>query len=256
LSYVTVADVYGFNPIPAQLSEAERRHILGAQLNAWTEHMRLPARVQHNAFPKVAALAEVLWSPPEKRSWLNFRRRLPAQFARYTSLGIEYSDSVFSPARALTRDPLVRRSDELKTCSNKLPLRLEDDAPLEGKRALFNIDILDPCWIFPQANLSRVSGITAAVGQLPFNFQVGDDVNKIPLHPPQTPEGELEVHLDSCEGERIAALPLAPAMSSAGVSVLPEGAISPRHGRHDLCLFFTRPVLEPMWALESVQLVK
>jgi hypothetical protein len=38
--------------------------------------------------------------------------------------------------------------------------------------------------------------------------------------------------------------------------VLPKGAISPRHGRHDLCLFFTRPALEPMWALESVQLVK
>jgi hexosaminidase len=256
LSYVTVADVYGFNPIPAQLSEAERRHILGAQLNAWTEHMRLPERVEHNAFPKVAALAEVLWSAPEKRSWLNFRRRLPAQFARYRSLGIEYSDSVFSPARALSRDPLHRRSDELKTCTNKLPLRLEDDAPLQGKRALFNIDILDPCWIFPRANLSRVSRITATVGQLPFNFQVGDDVSKIPLHPPQTPEGELEVHLDSCEGERIAVLPLAPATFRAGVSVLPKGAISPRHGRHDLCLFFTRPALEPMWALESVQLVK
>ncbi len=43
---------------------------------------------------------------------------------------------------------LRRNSDQLKSCSNKLPLRLEDDGPQTGPRAVFNVDILDPCWIY------------------------------------------------------------------------------------------------------------
>jgi hexosaminidase len=48
--------------------------------------------------------------------------------------------------------------------------------------------------------------LTARIGQIPFNFQVGKDRDKIALHPPATPDGELEVRLDGCTGERIAAL--------------------------------------------------
>ena len=155
----------------------------------------------------------------------------------------------------LTRESLQRRSDdELKSCSNKLPLRLEDDAPPAGERAVFNVDILDPCWIFPQADLSRTRSIAAAVGQIPFNFQVGDDARKVPLHAPQSPQGELEVRVDGCAGERIAVLPLAPAVANAGVSELPPVSLIPREGRHDLCLYFTRRTLDPIWAIEWVQL--
>lgn len=256
LRYVTLADVYAFNPLPQGLNDSQRQHILGAQLNAWTEHMRVPARVEHNAFPKVAALAEVTWTPAAQRNWESFLQRLPAQFARYRALGIEYSNAVFSAPRVVPENVLQRSSDELKSCSNKLPLRLEDDAPLVGERAIFNIDILDPCWIFPHADLSRIVGIAAAVGQLPFNFQVGDDVRRIPLHPPQTRAGELEVHIDGCNGERVAVLPLAAAVGNPAVTDLPGVSIAPRKGQHDLCLYFTRSTLEPMWALAWVRLLE
>ena len=53
-----------------------------------------------------------------------------------------------------------------------------------------------------------------SVGQVPFNFQIGDDVKTIPLPKPQTPAGELEVRIDSCEGEKIAVMPLAPAATT------------------------------------------
>ena len=63
---VSLADVYAFEPVPAELAPAEARRILGAQVNAWTEHMRLPGRVEHQVFPRAAALAEATWSPARR----------------------------------------------------------------------------------------------------------------------------------------------------------------------------------------------
>ena len=68
---------------------------------------------------------------------------------------------------------------------------------------------------------------------MPFNFQVGEDVKKVPLYPPTTAEGELEVRVDSCDGERIAVLPLAPAARAIGVTLAARVAVTrPRAQRH------------------------
>jgi hexosaminidase len=115
---------------------------------------------------------------------------------------------------------------------------------------------MNPCWVFEGADLSQATSIQASVGQLPFNFQIGDAVNKIPLLKPQTREGELEVRVDSCQGERIASLPLAPAMARDEVTTLPQARIAPREGRHDLCLMFTRAHVDPIWVIDSVQIAK
>ena len=90
---------------------------------------------------------------------------------------------------------------------------------------------------------------------MPFNFQIGDDVKKIPLRKPQTPAGELEVRVDGCEGEKIATLPLAPAVKNYAVTQLPPAAIGKRTGPHDLCFTFTQSTVDPLWVLDAVQLV-
>ena len=157
-----------------------------------------------------------------------------------------------------------RTSQELKLCSANIGLSLEDDAPRQGQgqgpRAVFMLDINNPCWIFPQAELDLVTGIVAAVGQVPFNFQIGEDVKKIKFAAPTTPAGELEVHLGKCDGEVIARLPLAPAVTSNGVTVLPQASIASRPGKHDLCLRFaqrfSQPAVDPVWALDWVNLTE
>lgn len=155
----------------------------------------------------------------------------------------------------LTVMSLLRRdSHELKLCTNNIPLSLEDDAPVHGPRAVFLVDIMNPCWIYQNVDLSGITSIEAGVGQVPFNFQVGDDIHKIALLPPQTPDGELEVHLDSCTGERIAVLPLAPAVANDTVTTL-HALLAPQMGVHDLCFVFTRRSVDPIWAIDWVQLV-
>jgi hexosaminidase len=92
------------------------------------------------------------------------------------------------------------------------------------------------------------------VGQVPFNFQIGKDIEAIKLNPPRTLQGELEVRLDGCEGEPIAVLPLAPAADDDAVTVLPAVPLPSSRGSHDLCFRFTERTLDPLWAIDWVQL--
>ncbi|WP_332771350.1 family 20 glycosylhydrolase [Phenylobacterium sp.] len=162
-----------------------------------------------------------------------------------------------APASAIKVDARAirtRRSQELKSCSENILLNLEDDAPVRGERARFFIDVLAPCWTYEGADLSGVSRIEVAVGQLPFNFQIGKDIEKIVFRPPATPQGELEVRQGSCQGPVVAVLPLALAAKSQGVTVL-TSEIKGEAGPRDLCFTFTQKTVAPMWALDRVTLV-
>ncbi|MCX4731781.1 beta-N-acetylhexosaminidase [Streptomyces sp. NBC_01363] len=89
----TLEDVYRFEPVPAGLSEEAARHILGTQANVWTEVMQNRARVDYQVFPRLAAFAEVAWSPlpaPGDRDFAGFERRMTTHYARLDALGVDY----------------------------------------------------------------------------------------------------------------------------------------------------------------------
>ena len=113
---------------------------------------------------------------------------------------------------------------------------------------------MNPCWIYPAADLSTDKSLIAAVGQVPFNFQLGADIHGIELHPPRTPSGELEVRVDRCDGEPVARLSLQPALANSAVTVLPAARLARREGKHDLCFQFTERSLDPMWVIDRVRL--
>jgi hexosaminidase len=250
---LSLQEVYGFDPMPAGIAPEQRHHVLGLQANVWTEHIRTEDRVAYMTFPRAAAVAEIGWSPSQNRNWEDFRRRLPSEFARYRKVGLHYSDDALRPAPAPPGQFDRHASQDLQTCTDKVALSLEDDAPLQGPRAVFLIDIVNPCWLFRSVDLSRGVALQAAVGQVPFNFQIGKDRDAIQLAAPQTAAGELEVYLDGCTNG-IAALPLAPAVGNDAVTELPSVRLPPAPGRHDLCFRFTQRTLDPLWALDWVQL--
>ncbi len=253
-SVVSLEDVYRFEPMRPEIPEEARHHVLGLQGNLWAEHIRTEARVGWMAFPRAAAIAELGWTPGARRDWYDFRRRAAALPARYEALGMPYAKSAFEAA-APPSTGASRTSGQLELCSEKIPLALEDDAPLAGPRAIFHVDIMNPCWLFRAARLDGVHAIEARVGQVPFNFQIGEDVNQIHFPRPRSPEGELEVRRDNCEGTVLARIPLEPAARSEAVTTLPPEAIAPQSGTHDLCLRFAQPGLDPLWVIDSVHLV-
>jgi hexosaminidase len=85
--YIPLEKVYAFDPtegIPAD----KTAHVLGGQGNIWTEYMPTTEIVEYMAFPRAAAMAEVLWSDPTTRDYADFLRRLRPFLQRLDSLGV------------------------------------------------------------------------------------------------------------------------------------------------------------------------
>jgi hexosaminidase len=138
-------------------------------------------------------------------------------------------------------------------------LALEDDAPLQGVRESYLLDILNPCWIWQDAPLESLGAILAAVGQLPFNFEIGAAIHNVVVEPPDREHGELRVRFGGCDGPIIAEAPLAPAVANPAATQLPAAVVRlPEHATEtaDLCFSFTRAGVEPIWAIDWVELVR
>ncbi|MEU5308164.1 beta-N-acetylhexosaminidase [Streptomyces sp. NPDC021562] len=94
IGYVrTLEDVYRFEPVPPELDASQARRILGTQANLWTEVMEDHARVDYQAFPRLAAFAEVAWSAlpaPRDRDFAGFEHRMTAHYRRLDALGVGY----------------------------------------------------------------------------------------------------------------------------------------------------------------------
>jgi len=91
--YLPLKTVYSFNPIPNELNAEAAKHILGAQANLWTEFVPNIKQAEYMMFPRIAALAEVVWSHKEVRNWDDFARRIQLVMKRYDQMGINYSKS-------------------------------------------------------------------------------------------------------------------------------------------------------------------
>lgn len=89
ISNINLEKVYSFNPIPDELNENERKHILGGECNLWSE--RAPQeKVDGRMFPRILAMSEVLWTYPEKRNFNEFRKRVQLQYPVLKAFGVTY----------------------------------------------------------------------------------------------------------------------------------------------------------------------
>jgi hexosaminidase len=238
--------------VTSEMTPDAAMHVLGAQAELWTEHMRTEERVEHAAFPRLDALAEVLWSPKTARDWTGFVARLAPEIERQRALGVHVADGAPRPAHL---DALTRTSSALKPCSGKLRLRLEDDAPANGPRAVFDTDLFDPCWIFEHAPLDGIGGIAVDVGQIPYNFQLAHDITGIVPRPaPTAARGDLLVQLDGCNGTPLATIPLDKAAANPAITTL-TASWPPIAGAHDLCFVFAYRGHDPLWSIDQVRLV-
>ena len=77
-----VRKVYTYEPLPAQLTPEQSKHILGAQANLWTEYILSPQHAEYMVYPRACALAEVVWSPKDKRDYLDFLQRMEIHLQR------------------------------------------------------------------------------------------------------------------------------------------------------------------------------
>ena len=86
-----VADHYLNDPIPADstLTAEERRHVLGGEACMWSEFVS-PETIDSRIWPRMAAIAERLWSPGEVRDLPDMYRRLEIESVRLDGLGMKH----------------------------------------------------------------------------------------------------------------------------------------------------------------------
>jgi len=103
--YLPLNKVYNFSPVPPELDATAAKHILGGQANLWTEYIPNLKQVEYMTFPRIAALAEALWSPKEVRNWEDFSRRIQPMMKRYDLMGINYSKSAYKVSAKSQSNP-------------------------------------------------------------------------------------------------------------------------------------------------------
>lgn len=128
--FTPVSKVYSFEPVPAELSADEAKYILGAQANLWTEYIGNAEHVEYMVYPRAIALAEVLWSKPEKKDFDNFLERLKAHLPRLDMKNVNYAKHVFE----------VRGSIENEQGGVQVKL----DSKLDGGKIFYTLDSSAP----------------------------------------------------------------------------------------------------------------
>jgi len=88
--FLPLETVYGYEPVPDVLTPAQARRILGTQAQLWTEYMPNARKVEYMAFPRLSALAEVAWSPRERKNFADFTARLGTHLGRLAILDVNY----------------------------------------------------------------------------------------------------------------------------------------------------------------------
>lgn len=74
---------YAYNPAAIADSPAQEKQILGTQAQLWTEYCKDMNKVQYLAFPRLAALAEVAWTPLARKNYPDFQLRLAGVIRHY-----------------------------------------------------------------------------------------------------------------------------------------------------------------------------
>ena len=313
---ITLEALYHFEPIPSEISAENARHVLGAEATVFAEQTPNGPRVEHAAFPRLAALAERTWT--NQADWQDFLARMPAQMARFKGDGVNAADTAFgvafeasangdkamvklstqtglgsihytidgstpvatSPtytapidvplpttitatafagnqALAQPRSQLVdaasllrRDSTALELCTDSDGSRQEAASPVDGPRRTHFVDIMNTCWRWKGADLTGVHHIAIDVDRLPWNFALAHEITGVVARPKHSKAGEVEIRLDSCEGEPAASLDLAAAHD--GKATL-TGDLQ-GEGTHDLCIVVTGKPGPTFWVLGSVQL--
>ena len=89
--YTTLERTYSYNPVPDTLvAMGKAHHILGVQVNTWSEYMYTNALREYMMYPRTVALAEIAWTPVEKKDYKDFERRINNAYVRLDGHGMNY----------------------------------------------------------------------------------------------------------------------------------------------------------------------
>jgi hexosaminidase len=109
--FLPLKKVYGFNPVPEELTSEEAVYVLGAQGNVWTEYMTTTDQVEYMVFPRILAMSEVVWSGTSNNletDYPDFLSRLESFLKRMDALDINYANHLYDVSGSV-----IKRNDSV-----------------------------------------------------------------------------------------------------------------------------------------------
>lgn len=88
--FVPLEKTYSYKLIPDSLTSEQAALIMGGQGCLWTEYYQNIQKVEYGIFPRMTAMAEVMWSPEDMKNFDNFTNRLSEMYRRYQLWGANY----------------------------------------------------------------------------------------------------------------------------------------------------------------------
>lgn len=95
--FISLEQVYDYEPIPEALTAEEAKHIMGIQGNIWGEYVATIEKFEYMAFPRLLAIAEVAWSQPENKNRELFISRLKKEFSFFRKRNVNTCREYFRP---------------------------------------------------------------------------------------------------------------------------------------------------------------
>jgi hexosaminidase len=162
---IDLEKVYGFNPVPEGLSADEAAFIRGGECNMWTE--RAPQEtIDSKVFPRILAMAEVLWTSDSTKDFKEFRKRMKIHLKRLDKLGVTYGPETV---------PLTIKSEMVE---NKLRFELLPGVPELHLYYSFNDTIFkyESAFNLSQSGLLTAQAFTDTEGNSPYGDPVEQGV--------------------------------------------------------------------------------
>lgn len=94
--FVPLERVYNFEPVPAELDDEQKKHIIGTQVNLWTEYVSDPKHAEYMLLPRLAAISEVQWSDASKKDYDPFVLRLKNLYDFYDLYNYNAARHIFN----------------------------------------------------------------------------------------------------------------------------------------------------------------
>lgn len=119
--FLPLEKVYSLEPTEGLTSE-QAKHVLGVQANVWTEYITTEEHLEYMVLPRMAALAEVQWTAPDKKNYDFFMDRITNLLNLYVQEGYNFAKHIYD----------LKADYQVDTTKQTLNVSLHsiDDAPI------------------------------------------------------------------------------------------------------------------------------
>lgn len=133
-----LSKVYNHEPVPAELTEAQRELVLGNQASLWAEFTPTQEHCEYMLYPRALASAEVSWSKPGLKKWERFQGALEDyHFKSLDKKGVNASKSLFSVYPSYAIDQLHSQANvylHTETVGHHIHYTLDGTIPTMNSR--------------------------------------------------------------------------------------------------------------------------